>query len=595
MATTHVAGTELELRAPKLPLIKPFLVSMGIVYLLAMHFFMPNPGGSGLALSFNPVTWLVLSFSIAIGLYQLGTQGKLSYNKLSIGLFICCVMLTLPILYHQANPTLSAGKLIGLWTGYLLFVVLQQFRFSNKQKQRLLWFITIAVFIEALFGWVQFFVLEPRNLFGYNTVNNRPYGIFQQPNVMASFLATGLALSGYLLTRHPTKYQRKVSEVALLYLMPIATIPLLIFLASRTGWLAGLLSVCLLLPYIYRFATKKRFFGWCLSIIIGIILSFTSLTLNPSSSELLEEKASRTEDIRSSIYAQTLDMLIEKPFTGYGYGRFEPEYIIYTARQHQLNEDYKPGLASMDHPHNELLYWGVEGGLIPLVAIFLAATLVLVRIAQTTRGTRLALFALFVPIVLHSQLEYPFYHSAIHWITFVILLYWVDQRTVSYRQASLSFISQTLLRVFSLVIPIVVSFYMISALHTNYVLTQFERSQPKNPELLEQVSNPIVWKDRYDWDIFSTYLNIGLYKQDAQFIQPYVDWSLEIIKDKPRPAFYNNLILAYQGLGDTAKAEQIRSEAQFLFPNRDFSEVQYIPPNIDALKADNEKELLPAK
>ncbi|MFM2591053.1 PglL family O-oligosaccharyltransferase [Vibrio sp. TBV020] len=593
MATTHVAGTELELRAPKLPLIKPFLVSMGIVYLLAMHFFMPNPGGSGLALSFNPVTWLILSFSIAIGLYQLGTQGKLSYNKLSIGLFICCVMLTLPILYHQANPTLSAGKLIGLWTGYLLFVVLQQFRFSNKQKQRLLWFITIAVFIEALFGWIQFFVLEPGNIFGYNTVKNRPYGIFQQPNVMASFLATGLALSGYLLTRHPTKYQRKVSEVALLYLMPIATIPLLIFLASRTGWLAGLLSVGLLLPYIYRFATKKRFFGWSLAIIVGALIGLSANIV--SSDPSLAAQRTNLESPRQYTFPQTLDMLIEKPFTGYGYGRFEPEYIIYTARQHQLNEDYKPGLASMDHPHNELLYWGVEGGLIPLVAIFLAATLVLVRIAQTARGTRLALFALFVPIVLHSQLEYPFYHSAIHWITFVILLYWVDQRTVSYRQASLSFISQTLLRVFSLVIPIVVSFYMISALHTNYVLTQFERSQPKNPELLEQVSNPIVWKDRYDWDIFSTYLNIGLYKQDAQFIQPYVDWSLEIIKDKPRPAFYNNLILAYQGLGDTAKAEQIRSEAQFLFPNRDFSEVQYIPPNIDALKADNEKELLPAK
>jgi O-antigen polymerase len=138
MATTHVAGTELEFKAAKPPLIKPFLVSIGIVYLLAMHFFMPNPGGSGLALAFNPTTWLALSFSIAIGLYQFGTQGKLRYNKLTIGLFISCVMLTLPVLYHNAAPSLSTSKLIGLWSGYLLFVVLQQFRFSNKQKQHLL-------------------------------------------------------------------------------------------------------------------------------------------------------------------------------------------------------------------------------------------------------------------------------------------------------------------------------------------------------------------------------------------------------------------------------------------------------------------------
>jgi O-antigen polymerase len=35
------------------------------------------------------------------------------------------------------------------------------------------------------------------------------------------------------------------------------------------------------------------------------------------------------------------------------------------------------------------------------------------------------------------------------------------------------------------------------------------------------------------------------------------------------------LILAYQGLGEESKAEQIRSEAKFLFPDKDFSQVQY--------------------
>lgn len=589
MATTHVAGTELELKAPKIPLTRPFLVTIGILFLLAMHFFMPNPGGAGLALAFNPTTWLVVSFSIAIGLYQLGSYGSLRYNKLTIGLFICCIMLTLPAIYSGSNLELSLGKLTGLWAGYILFVVLQQFRFSNKQKQRLLWFITIAVFIEAIFGWVQYLALEPGNFFGYNTESNRPYGIFQQPNVMASFLATGLALSGYLLTRHPTKYQRKVSEVALLYLMPVATVPLLAVLASRTGWLAAVLSVALLIPYVFRFATKKRFVGWIVAIIVGTGLGFSTPLMTGQDDSLVEQK-SNLESPRRYTFPQALDMLIEKPFTGYGYGRFEPEYMVYTARQHQLNQSYKPGLAAMDHPHNELLYWGVEGGLLPLLAIILAALFVLARLYQAKKGTRLAMFALFVPIVLHSQLEYPFYHSAIHWITFVILLYWVDQRASSCRQAPFSIISKTALRVFSLVIPIVTSFYMLTTLHTNYVLTQFERSQPKDPDILNQVTNPVVWKDRYDWDIYSTYLNIGLYKQDPQFIQPYIDWSLKIIKDKPRPAFYNNLILAYQGLGDSVKAEQIRSEAQFLFPERDFSEVLYISPNIDALKADNEKE-----
>ena len=253
--------------------------------------------------------------------------------------------------------------------------------------------------------------------------------------------------------------------------------------------------------------------------------------------------------------------------------------MLYTARQHALNENYPAGLPAMDHPHNELLYWGVEGGLLPILGIFLAMALVLYRIYQAKRGTRLALLALFIPIVLHSQLEYPFYHSLVHWLIFVILLYWVDQRVSRYRQVGFSNVTKSLLRVFSLVLPVAFTFYMVSALHTNYVLTKFETTRPTNPDILNQVSNPVVWKDRFDWDVYSTFLNLGLYQQDATLIQPYIDWSLKIIKDKPRPAFYNNLILAYQGLDDSSKAEQIRAEAQFLFPKIDFSDVNYRPPS----------------
>ncbi|TKF66675.1 ligase [Vibrio sp. F13] len=576
MATIHTSGTQLENQVTQLPLNKAFLASLAVVFLLAMHFFMPNPGGSGLALSFNPTTWLALSFTLAIGFYQLATNRVLKYSKLTIGLLISCIILTLPILYSNAALQGASGRLLGLWAGLALFVVLQQFKFSNKHKQRMLWFIVLAVIIQALFGYVQYFLLEPGNLFGYNTAANRPYGIFQQPNVMASFLATGFVLSAYLLARQPAKYNHKISESFLLYLTPTLTVPLLIIIASRTGWLAAVIGLICILPYLYKFSTKKRFYGWCCSVLLGVVVGFTVINLQ-SVESLASQKASRShlEDARAYTFPQALDMMIEKPFTGYGYGKFESEYTLYTARQHQLNSNYPPGLPSMDHPHNEFLFWGVEGGIVPIIGILIAAILVMSRIASSAKGTRLALLALFIPILLHSQLEYPFYHSAIHWITFIILIYWVDQRSSRHYQQSFSIISKTLFRVSSIVLPILVSFYMLSALHTNYVLTKFELSKPKNPDILKQVTNPVVWKDRYDWDIYSTYLNIGLYKADPSLIQPYIDWSLEIIKSKPRPAFYSNLILAYQGLGEESKAEQIRSEANFLFPNRDFSKVQY--------------------
>lgn len=577
MATIHVSGTQLEQPKTPVPLNRKFLLALAGLFLVAMHFFMANPGGSGLALSFNPTTWIAFSIAVAIGFYHLAANQSLRYSKLTVGLALACLVMTLPLFYTGSNYQQAIPRLVGLWAGFLFFVLLQQFRFSNKHRQRLLWLIVLAVVIEALLGYYQFFLLKPGNWMGYDTVVNRPYGIFQQPNVMASFLATGLVISGYLLSKQPHKYNKHISEITLLYLLPVLVVPLLVVLASRTGWLAAILSVTLLIPYLYRFGTKMRFWGWLGSVLLGLTLS-TAL-LQTTESNLVEQKTNLASP-RAYTFPQALDMLIEKPFTGYGYGNFESAYTLYTARQHLLNEQYPPALPAMDHPHNELLYWGVEGGLLPLLGILLAAILVLNRIYSAKKGTRLALFALFVPLVLHSQLEYPFYHSAVHWLIFIILIYWVDQRVAKVKSVGFSRLSKTALRVTSLVLPILTTFYMLSALHTNYVLTKFETTRPISPELLQQVTNPVVWKDRFDWDVYSTYLNIGLAKQDAKLIQPYIDWSLDIIQSKPRPAFYSNLILAYQGLGDMSKAEQVRAEAEFLFPKQDFSQIHYQPPSV---------------
>ncbi|MGC9423243.1 PglL family O-oligosaccharyltransferase [Vibrio sp.] len=581
MATLLLSGTRLEPQPPIAPLNKAFILSLGGVYLVAMHFFMPNPGGSGLALSFNPTMWIAISVTIAIGLYQLATYQSIRYSKLTFILLVCCCILSLPIFYTNAYWQGSIGRLTGLWAGFILFTVLQQFRFSNTHKQRLLWYIILACLIEALWGLIQYFILSPGNPFGYDTNTNRPYGIFQQPNVMASFLATGLILSGYLLARQPKKYNKHLREVGLLYLTPLLTLPLLIVLASRTGWLATVLGVILLLPYLHRFSPRQRFINWLIAILAGIFLGYMAM-YSQSSAERVVEKI-KIESPRQYTFPQTLDMLIEKPFTGYGYGRFETQYILYTARQHQLNPSYPPGLAAMDHPHNELLFWGVEGGLLPLVAILLAAGFVLLRLRSAKKGTRRAMLALLIPITLHSQLEYPFYHSAIHWISFIILLFWIEQRVAKYHVIPFNQISKSSLRITSLMLPIATSLYMLSALHSNYVLTQFEKSYPRDPNILQNISNPVVWKDRFDWDIYSTYLNIGLHQQKAEYIQPYINWSQQIIRRKPRPAFYHNLILAYQGIGDHSRAEQIRFEAEFLFPKYDFSlPLEQLPTKISA-------------
>lgn len=588
MATLHIQGTKLEKVSEPNILAQPFLWSLGVVFLLAMHFFQPNPGGAGLALSFNNTTWLALSISIGIGLYATANQRVLRLTSITIATLIACIILTIPVFYSGANVQDSMLRLIGLWAGWLLLLILHQYPLSIKQKQTLLFFIVGAVCIEAAYGYFQYLFLSPGNSFGYNTEQNRPFAIFQQPNVTASFFATGLAVASYLLARQKqTNVTLNKAFSILLLVMPIITIPLLWVLASRTGWLGATISTALLIPYLLKFLPKRVMTLWMISVILGLAGGYTLATAN-GGNDLIAKK-SNLESPRRYTFPQTFDMVIEKPLTGYGYGKFEPAYMVYTARQHQLNPEYHPGLPSMDHPHNEILYWAVEGGIVSVLGLLLAALAVFRKVRKSQSGTRLALIALFFPIVLHTQLEYPFYHSAIHWVIFIILIYWVDQLTAPYQIVSFSKISKSLLSVLSLIIPIITAFFMITALHTNNVLSRFEYTRPINPDLLNQVSNPSVWKDRFDWDVYSTQLNIGLHLDKPEYIQPYIDWATQIIKRKPRAAFYSKLIAAYQAIGDNRKAEEVRKEASFLFPAQDFSKIRYIPPEERVSKASEAK------
>ncbi len=162
MATIHVSGTQLAEPKAQVPLNKKFLLALAILFLVAMHFFMPNPGGAGLALSFNPTTWIAFSFVFALGCYQLASQQSLRYSKLTIGLFVSCLILTVPLFYANSHYMQSVGRLVGLWAGFGFFVLLQQFSFSNKHKQRLLWLIVLAVVVESFIGYYQFPLAQTR-------------------------------------------------------------------------------------------------------------------------------------------------------------------------------------------------------------------------------------------------------------------------------------------------------------------------------------------------------------------------------------------------------------------------------------------------
>jgi len=547
-------------------LTKAFLAILFFTFIFAMNFFMQNPGNSGLTLPFNTTTWLCISIALGIGLFYIAKQQKLKYDQFSLGLLLVCILLTIPLFYSSALFDEALARIVGLWAGWLFILVLQQFDFKKKHINFLLITLLISVLIQATFSYVQFLLLEPGNIFAYNVNRSVPYGIFQQTNVLASFLSTGIPLSAFLLGAKPInhRYTRK-----LFYLTPIIVVPVLIILSSRTGWIVGIISFLFCIPWLYQNLTKKQFYKWLTSVLGACILGYVLLiNVNNATLERLEYKT-KLSDIRSSMYAQSLDMIKAKPLLGYGYGRYEAQYMHFTAKQHQLNPEYKAGLANTDHPHNEILLWVVEGGIVSMIAVLLILLLVIKQLMLVDKSNRLILSALLIPIGLHSQLELPFYHSAVHWLFLLIFLFIVNYNTHKTSAIALPSLSLLLLRVSSLLLPFVTISYMLSTLYTNIILTQFEATRPIDVKILEKITNHKTWRHRIEWDVNITKLKIGIATKNHDLIKQYITWSLELIKYQPRPAIYQNLISAYKEINQPEKANKILKQAQYLFPDRE--------------------------
>ncbi len=556
------------------PLTPHFLLSLSVFFLIAMHYFQHNAGGSGLELSFNAAAWIPLGIVLSLGLFEIARQKRLRYSPLTQLLFGACLLLTAPIFYPQAHIAGTLLRLFGLWGGFLFFLCLQQFAFTIKQKQNLLWFILLAVLIEALIGWAQFLVLEPNNFMGYNTQANRPYGIFQQPNVMASFLATGLILAGYLLPRQSSLNRWDKLKYAILWLTPVTTLPLIIIIGSRTGWLGAGLGFVLLIPYYRQFASRHQKVLGMSAIALSLFLAWTitSTNINPNTAQQAKARVEaklQLQTARSMIYPQAWKMFREKPWMGYGYGLFESSYLLQTAQWHQDDpQNNRYGLAALDHPHNEPLYWAVEGGIVPIVGLLLASAAVLWRIKKAKKGTQLALIALVTPLILHSQLEYPFYHSIAHWISLLILIYWIDNLTTKHVKRPLKYV--LLLRVFAFTLPVFIGGFMLTTLYSGYQLTRFETQHNLDIAPLLKVNNPWAWQNRFEWDLHLLQLQLGEATKKTELIKQYINWAEQKAKVWPRVSLYRNLLLAHQLLNQLETVENLKYEAEFLFPNQKF-------------------------
>ncbi|MFD1008749.1 PglL family O-oligosaccharyltransferase [Oceanisphaera ostreae] len=548
-------------------LAQTMLACMAFYSLLAMHLYLPHLFGIGLQLPFNVMGWLFIGLMTALGLWN-WQRRRLLTTRLWLGLVVASTLLWVPFFYLHNNSVAGHAlpRMLGLFGGLVFYLALQQCRFNERGRRYLLYCLQGAVSVEILLGMAQFFVLEPGNWFGYNTEVRSPYGIFQHRNVMSSFVATGMVLAIYLWL-HEAKTPKRWFLLKSVWFSTVlgAGAILIVLLQSRAGQLGLLFGLLLLQPLLWQTLIKtrsKRLLASLLLIPIGIVLGVFGLDVFDMSKRSLSIYTEA--DGRFDIYAHGMRMWLDKPWFGFGYGSFESAFYRTYATWRELTPGVKPLFTEMGHPHNEFLLWAIEGGILPLLGLIIMSGLVLRLLYRLPLVQSLAWIGVLAPIFIHSQTEFPFYHSLPHWFMVLVLLYVMDAQ---YGQRRLLRAPPQWTRWPVRAWGVGLMLFMALGLYAGQQLTRYAQNDDHTEAELKAVINPLIWYDRAAFYRHHWQLTHALLNQEPAGLLDYAAWARRFVIHTPRAGVYYNAYLALGSAGHEDEAQQLLSEARRLYPN----------------------------
>lgn len=175
-------------------------------------------------------------------------------------------------------------------------------------------------------------------------------GTWGNPNVTAIFLAMGLYPLLLLKKQAVTRLSKWIYK-PLLALVLLA----IIVLQCRSAWMAALVF----LVYTYAVPTRQYLANMAgnarrIAVVVAAIIIFV-LALS-----LFQFKKASAES-RLRVWAGSIQLITQRPLTGYGFGSFEKYYNTYAAAQQYPVNDH------VNTAYNDWLEMGVEGGLIAVV------------------------------------------------------------------------------------------------------------------------------------------------------------------------------------------------------------------------------------
>ncbi len=539
---------------------KAGLAVLTVLFLFAPFYYQPNIGKEGLHLPFNITVWgAALTVIVGGGVCAI-VKRRVFYNIHACALFIFPVLISIYMIFaEQGMVNVFVIKTIYILGGCMFLVALFQYDLNKNDIDVVLLMLSISMILHAGIGVLQLSDMGELSQYISRNDINKPAGVFQQINNQASYLSTGVLINFYIIS------DKKVSRVSLFIIVVSVFLSALIVAnsGSRVGMLSLLLGyIILLIARFQGFWANKKVFGILMvAFILALFLGFSGV------GEVIKKSqgivGSEYSDVRSVIYKISFEIIKSSPVWGHGIGGFINAWYDIAPDFYLQNNDVKH-VPFITHPHNEILIWVIETGVVGVLGGVIISWIIINGLIKNRFKAGLSMLGVLVPIILHTQVELPFYLSSLHWLLFVFLLYivfkgvgvhFVNINDVSYRYIFLS-------------IPLLYIFGMYFLYHSEISrreIYKFVNKDFDNSTLDKSLVNYYFQPDA-ERLLMNVLFYSGMKHQDKMNIQMYIGWAEEYIKYMPDENIYEELSQAYEVMGQEKEKCQLLLQGVRRYP-----------------------------
>jgi O-antigen polymerase len=540
-----------------------------VLFLVAPFYYHPNIGGEGLRIPNNITVWMMATIIIGYSLHLVLKRPTFVIPKYFAYIAAFPILITLSgFVTGVEQPLTWLFRLLFIWGGLAFFFSMFQHGLKQGRLDRILFIIVVSALLQGLVGVAQIWLQSDMPFWLPKSPNGVPSGLFQQINNQATYQVTAIMIVAYLITRPFISFAQPWLKAALILAVLCASF-LVTVSGSRIGALTLFLGLLIIIPSQWqRFKQRKKI---ALMAVVALVIGISGGSVVGNSHMIDKTTAMQSGysgESRIGIYTIALDLINQEPVFGHGIGSFGRVFQYARPDFYAKHPDAVLPNQFVSHPHNEVFFWLVEGGLIAgvgLLAVLLGVILALKKLGWQRGG---AYAAILLPIGLHTQVELPFYISLNIWLLFLILIFCVLGKDIKNNKLNITESAKNLLKISAIAMIVISNIFLVHTAMANmeFINLYEEIENPDAQFLHKALENPYLNATAVNIDM-DTVLYTGIVQKNARAIRLYIDWAEKSLIEKPHIATYLRLIDAYKNLKEKSNVCRTATNAQAIYFN----------------------------